>query len=95
MGLPGAEKEIPSAWVQRFLVRMSLEWREENKNQPYCAALPEEDVDHSAWNFTRSFVAASEYNVRLIYGKVDVKEDLRRTKTESISPFQKRRYGQP
>jgi hypothetical protein len=49
-------------------------WRKKDKSQPYCAAFLEEIVDLNL-KFHKKLVSASDYNVRLIYGRVNVKED--------------------
>lgn len=56
-------------------MKTSLSWRKKNKSQPYSAAFPAEVVDLNL-EFQRKLVSASDYSVNLIYGAVNVNEDL-------------------
>jgi hypothetical protein len=56
--------------MERFFLEISLRWRKKNKEQPYPAEVMDLNRD-----FHKKLVSASDYNVRLIYGRVNVKED--------------------
>jgi hypothetical protein len=74
MGLSGTGDEMPMAWIERFFLKTSLLWRKKDESQPYRDAFPKEIVDLNL-KFHKKLVSASDYNVRLIYGRVNVKED--------------------
>lgn len=75
MGLSGAENQIHMAWIERFFVRTSLHWRNQNKSRPYDAACPAEVVELNL-DFQRKLVSASDYSIRLMCENVNVKEDV-------------------
>jgi hypothetical protein len=97
MGLTGLANEMPVAWHERFFLKTSLLWRKHNQSQPYRAAYSPEIVDLNL-NFYRKLVEVSDYNVRLIYGSVNVREDLELSTDDDrvyFSLSETPLYGQP
>ncbi|KEQ77055.1 hypothetical protein M436DRAFT_60835 [Aureobasidium namibiae CBS 147.97] len=66
MDLSGAEDETSLAWIERFFIKTSLSWRNQNKSRPYDAAFPAEVVELNL-DFHRKRVSAVDYSVRLAY----------------------------
>jgi len=97
MGLSGAEDQISMAWIERFFVKTSLHWRNQNKSRPYDTACPAEVVELNL-DFHRKLASASDYSVRLMCGSVNVKEDLEEHLDDErvyFSLSETPSYGQP
>lgn len=76
MGLAGVADDMPVARIEKFFLKTSLRWRKHDRDRPYRKTYPAEMVELSLRWFERKRVAASDFNVRLICGNVNVQEDL-------------------